>query len=176
MKSYSLWGVLATSSFAALAACSVTTNNINTTEGGTGDDAATDGGGSSSGAGSSSGGSSSGASSSGGSSSGAASDAGDGGSCRANLTIGAAACDTCMKANCCAELITCDTPGDAGVDDAGLTSCEQSLDCVVGLSSTSDAGISQALSDCFGGDASAAPADLTGLLSCASTHCFADCN
>ncbi len=182
MKSYSLWGVLGTGCFTALAlaACSVTTNNINTTpEGGGGDDgAATDGGGSSSG-GSSSGASSSGGSSSGGSSSGGVAEGGgeggEGGTCQAALTVGSTACDTCMKANCCTELTTCDTPGDAGVNDAGLTVCEQNLDCVVRDAANADASLNVGLSDCFSGDASAAPADLTALLSCASAHCATDC-
>ncbi len=179
MKSYSLWGVLGTSSFAALAlaACTVTTNNINTNEGGTGDDSSAADGSSSSSGGSSSGGSSSGGSSSGGSSSGVT-DAGDGGgTCSVGIASadgGPSACDTCMEANCCAELVACDTPGEAGVDDAGLTACENSLDCVVQLLSP-DSGISQSLSDCFGGNASAAPADLTGLLNCATSHCATEC-
>jgi hypothetical protein len=185
MKNYSLFGVLGVGSAAALAlvsACTVTTIN-NTGEGGAGggDDAAADSTGSSS-SGGSSGASSSGASADGptegaASSSGAGDSGGDGGSCAANLTIGAAACDTCMKANCCSDLVACDAPGDAGVNDAGLTECEVLLDCTLNYSATADAGLTESLQTCSGGDASTgAPAVLTTLLSCASTHCGTACN
>jgi hypothetical protein len=79
-----------------------------------------------------------------------------------------------MEANCCAQLVACDAADEAGVDDAGLTSCEESLSCVVGLVGP-DSGVDQALSDCFAGDASAAPTSLTDLLTCASTMCATQC-
>jgi hypothetical protein len=182
MKSYSLFGVLGMSSAAALAlvsACTVTTTNINTGEGGTpGDDGSTADSGSSSGtsSSSSSGSSNDSATEGAASSSGAGDSGGDGGSCSAMLVIGAATCDACMKASCCNELIACDTPTDAGVTDAGLTECETLLDCTLNYANTSDAGLTDALQTCAGGDASAgAPAVLNTLLNCASSHCAAEC-
>src|SRR5579884_3787569 len=61
----------------------------------------------------------------------ASSDTGaDGGGCVLPITTGAAACDQCVEAHCCPQAAACDTPGDGGVNDAGLTECEQLTGCV----------------------------------------------
>lgn len=180
MNSYSLLGVLGVG-FAGILAFGACTSN--TTVNSSGDDAGSSSGGDDSSVADGASSSSSSSSSSGsglGSSSGsgeASTDAPvDGGLCTAALTIGSADCDTCMKASCCDALIACDTPDDAGVDDAGNTACESLLNCALTYAATSDAGLSDAVGTCNGGDAATgASTTLTTLLSCAQTNCASQC-
>jgi hypothetical protein len=182
MKSYSLIGVLGAGLTAILfGACTVTTNNYGAdggdagTSSGGGDDGSTtgDGGGSSSG-------SSSGSTSSSGSSSGSAEASTDAGTCTANVTVGSAACDNCIKASCCTELTACDTADDAGLDDAGNTACENLLGCALSYAAANDAAVGSGdLNTCAGATTDAAPsgatATATTLLNCAMAHCAAQC-
>ncbi|MGH7439304.1 MAG: hypothetical protein ACRENE_26760 [Polyangiaceae bacterium] len=191
MKSYSLIGVLG-AGFAALAfgACTVTsTTNSNgddagsTSSSGGGDDSSIDGASSGSSSGStSSSGSSSGTSSSSGSS-GASSEGGEAGAtCNVSFSVGAMACDTCVQANCCSQLMMCDS-SDAGggtVDDAGNTECYNTLVCAIQFAATSDAGLTNDdINTCAGvtGDAAASGGAATaiGLLDCAMAHCATEC-
>jgi hypothetical protein len=189
MKSYSLYGVLGlgVAALVAPAACTVTSTTINNTDDGgiVGDDTTlgTDTGSSSSGA--SSGGSetSTEASSSSSSSSGGDS-GGDAGACPGapeivNIDGGAfPECNSCIQANCCAQIQACDSPDAGGgiVDDATATTlCEDKLGCAVGLLKLDAGTLTQNLATCFFDDASAAPASLTNLVSCAGTNCSTQC-
>jgi hypothetical protein len=57
--------------------------------------------------------------------------AAEGGTCAVPADTGSAVCDQCIDAMCCTESITCATPDDAGVDDAGASACAQLAQCVV---------------------------------------------
>jgi hypothetical protein len=182
MKSYSLFGVLGFGLAALAAACTVNSTTINNGGNDGGDDSTT----SASGSGGSSSGSSTDGSSEGSttssssSSSGGGDSGGDAEACTGAPTIlaadgGPSDCDACMKAHCCTQLLACDNPDGGVVDDAGTTICEDKLACVVGLVTVDSGSINENLATCFDGDASAAPATLTGLLSCASTNCATQC-
>jgi hypothetical protein len=90
------------------------------------------------------------------------------------FTTGAPACDTCVQANCCTAAATCDVPDDAGLSDAGLTSCEQLVSCVSDF--CADGG---SLSDCEGTCnptyAQSVQTSANDLLTCTSTNCQAQC-
>ena len=103
--------------------------------------------------------------------------AGDGAASCGSFTTGAAACDACVQAQCCDTAAACDLPDDAGLDDAGLSACEQLVSCVTDL--CSDGG---SLTDCLGtcsppnglysvAETSAASA----LLTCVTTNCAQSC-
>jgi hypothetical protein len=69
-------------------------------------------------------------------------DAGDaGGSCSVALDTGSADCDSCVATSCCTQLTSCDTPDDAGVNDAGASACEQLISCINDYNTSTDAGI-----------------------------------
>jgi hypothetical protein len=175
MKSYSLFGFVGAGCALALAmgACSVTTTNINGDDSGT----SSSSGGSSSGGGDDSATEASSGGSSSSSSSGAGDSGGDAGLCpSAALQIDPPACDTCVKTSCCAQLTACDTPGAAGVDDAGFTECENLLSCTLAYATAQDAGLTESLSTCSGGVDGGAPlTTLNALLACASAHCATEC-
>jgi hypothetical protein len=57
--------------------------------------------------------------------------AGEGGTCAVPADTGSAVCDQCIDAMCCTQSIACATPDDAGVDDAGASTCAQLAQCVV---------------------------------------------
>ncbi len=90
------------------------------------------------------------------------------------FTTGAPACDTCVQANCCTAAATCDVPDDTGLNDAGLTSCEQLVSCVSDL--CADGG---SLSDCEGTCnltyAQSVQTSANDLLTCTSMNCQAQC-
>jgi hypothetical protein len=54
----------------------------------------------------------------------------DAGTCPVGIDTGIAACDQCIEAACCQQWVTCGTPDDAGVDDAGASACVQLTQCV----------------------------------------------
>jgi hypothetical protein len=81
----------------------------------------------------------------------------DAGACNAGLTLGSAACNACVSASCCAELLACDS------------SCQSDLQCALNYSATSDAGLADALSVCGSG----VPAHT--LVNCMTSKCFAQC-
>jgi hypothetical protein len=69
-------------------------------------------------------------------------DAGDsGGSCAVALDTGSADCDSCVATSCCTQLTSCDTPDDAGVNDAGASACEQLITCINDFNTSTDAGV-----------------------------------
>jgi hypothetical protein len=171
MKNYAWLGVIGIGTLVA-AACTVnsTTNNNGTGLDGGGEDSSTaDGSGSSS---------SSGGSSSGGSDASTTTDGG--GTCAAQVPVAGAACDACVKSHCCSELTACDTADDAGVDDAGMTTCEQLLQCTLTYAATADASLTESISTCSGGEGgmtySAAAQQLaTMLITCTGTNCATEC-
>ncbi|HZU84655.1 MAG TPA: hypothetical protein VE987_17115, partial [Polyangiaceae bacterium] len=60
----------------------------------------------------------------------------DAGTCPIGASTGSTSCDQCLESQCCAQIVACDTPDDAGVDDGGASACEQlvqcTLDCAAG--------------------------------------------
>jgi hypothetical protein len=100
---------------------------------------------------------------------------GDGGGGCMLSGFGTAACDDCVSANCCPEITTCDTEGDAGRDDAGHTTCGQNLGCIlVNVNPPPDSGqppfsVPAAIQACGSAAAEAA------LANCAASHCGTEC-
>jgi hypothetical protein len=81
-----------------------------------------------------------------------------------------------MKTSCCTQLVACETPDDAGVDDAGNSACISLFTCAVTYSTTYDAGLDDAVQTCNEGDAATnASTLLSTLLSCASASCASVC-
>ena len=69
-------------------------------------------------------------------------DAGDGGTCSLGVDTGNPACDQCLMSQCCSQILACDTPDEAGVDDGGNSACEQLLSCYAScLTGNPDAGV-----------------------------------
>jgi hypothetical protein len=101
----------------------------------------------------------------------------DGGTCSIGLDTGSADCDTCVAANCCTQLTTCDTPDDAGVDDAGFSSCEQLLSCIndanASADASADAGVGE--SDCNPSYTTDEQTNAEGVLTCIRTSCGTQC-
>jgi hypothetical protein len=174
MKNYAWLGVIG---MGALLAAACTVNNNNVTGNDSGEDSST-----ADGSGSSSGGSS------GGDTGTPTPDTGTGdggGGCTLAISTGSMTCDTCAQAHCCAEVNTCDQAGDGGVDDAGMSKCEQLAtspcvkDCV---SPPPDSGVEagslmSCLSTCAG--AGANPTDITNasnVLTCFATSCPTECS
>ncbi len=105
----------------------------------------------------------------------------DSSSCPVSINTGSAACDQCTGASCCAEFVACDTADDAGVDDAGLSACEQLTtqvsECVIGRP---DAGLDAGtFSSCYAlwKDAYSVSAqqEAQALFSCLSAKCPQAC-
>ncbi|MDP9001450.1 MAG: hypothetical protein M3O46_15220 [Myxococcota bacterium] len=63
----------------------------------------------------------------------------DSGMCPVGIDTSVAACDQCIETMCCAQWVTCTTPDDAGVDDAGRSQCVQLVECALAWAA-SDAG------------------------------------
>jgi hypothetical protein len=90
------------------------------------------------------------------------------------FTTGSPTCDACIQQSCCGPAATCDVPDDTGLDDAGLTGCEQLVSCVSDF--CADGG---SLSDCEGTCdpiySNSVQMSAHDLLTCATTNCQAEC-
>ena len=102
------------------------------------------------------------------------------GLCAVGLDTGNTTCDTCIEANCCSELQTCDVPDDAGVT-GNLTACEHLFECLYAcLYPSADSGQpASTLSDCqdlCGLSYSATAAtSAAALATCSTTKCTTAC-
>jgi hypothetical protein len=94
------------------------------------------------------------------------------------------ACQACVDAHCCAQLLTCDSIDAGGgpvVDDAGSTECVGAITCAVAYATSHpDAGlgpsdISTCATDVDGGTTTGGATALT-VLTCVQTNCAAECN
>jgi hypothetical protein len=106
-------------------------------------------------------------------------DAPDAASCGA-LSLGSVACDMCTAAHCCTEVRTCDTPDDAGTDDAGNTSCEQLLACSIDLAQGDGGTLDAGFFSCVGGEGGtnytpSQQATTSALIDCVNTNCSSVC-
>jgi hypothetical protein len=72
------------------------------------------------------------------------------GACAVTASTGSTGCDQCLDSQCCSALVSCDTPDDAGVNDAGASACEQLLGCIRDcIAGNPDAGVPPStLSEC----------------------------
>jgi hypothetical protein len=101
----------------------------------------------------------------------------DAGTCSASLVIGSAACDLCMKAQCCGAMVACDMADDAGVDDGGASACVQLLKCTADLCNAMDGGsLRDCLSTCGASYTTSEQNSGTAVISCAETHCSSECH
>jgi len=101
-------------------------------------------------------------------------------SCGALSFDNGGACDTCAQTNCCSDLAACDTADSSGLNDAGLTGCEQILDCAFSFCMTpaADGGamsLDECLSTCNGSYPAAQQQTAGTLVTCVSTHCATEC-
>ena len=94
--------------------------------------------------------------------------------CGVALDTGSAECDTCVAASCCTQLTTCDTPDDAGVNEAGLDSCEQLLTCINDINGT-DGGADSGMATCDPSYGSTVQTAAAAVLSCIETSCATQC-
>ncbi|HLK38241.1 MAG TPA: hypothetical protein VKU41_15870 [Polyangiaceae bacterium] len=101
--------------------------------------------------------------------------------CNTTVTSGSAACDMCLQANCCQQVVACDTPDDAGVDDAGLSMCEKLIGCVSDCvsppaGSNVDAGTTSSCFSTCGASYSTAEVNAANtLVSCTTASCASMC-
>jgi hypothetical protein len=99
-----------------------------------------------------------------------------GATCGIGVATGTAACDTCIEASCCTALTTCDTPDDAGVDDAGSSSCEQLVACIDDVNASDPDGGADAGDICNASYAADVQAKAAGFFGCIATSCATPCS
>ena len=111
----------------------------------------------------------------------AAPDSSDGGVCSVGASSGSAACDQCLSTQCCAQLVACDTPDEAGVDDAGNSACESILSCLDAcVTGNPDAGVppeslSMCETDCGNAYSPQEQQAATNLVQCQASSCAQAC-
>jgi hypothetical protein len=86
-------------------------------------------------------------------------------------------CEVCAASNCCAESTACSSGPPA--DDAGLTDCEEIVDCYQGPTGCTnpdsgfDAG--ECVTVCQAGHTSTGQAQFVALFNCTAQHCAQQC-
>ncbi len=104
-----------------------------------------------------------------------------GGTCSVVAATGNASCDACVTSACCSALTACETPDDAGVDDAGLSACEQLIECTVDcIRGNPDAGsppdtLANCTPLCAPSYSATAQQNAIGLLLCEQANCTQQC-
>ncbi len=94
--------------------------------------------------------------------------------CAVALSTGDPTCDTCVATSCCTQLTGCDTPDDAGVDDAGFSACEQLLGCINDVNSA-DGGTDGGATTCDPTYSSGEQTSATAVLTCIESACATQC-
>jgi hypothetical protein len=86
-------------------------------------------------------------------------------------------CEVCVSSHCCAESTACGS-GPA-VDDAGLSDCEEIVDCYQGPTgcTTPDSGFDagECTTVCEAGHTTQGQADFAALFNCTAQHCATEC-
>jgi hypothetical protein len=95
--------------------------------------------------------------------------------CAVALSTGDATCDTCVATSCCTQLTGCDTPDDAGVDDAGFSACEQLLGCINDFNTSADGGTDGGAAACNSSYSSGEQTSATAVLTCIESSCATQC-
>jgi hypothetical protein len=105
----------------------------------------------------------------------------DSGVCAVSAVTGSASCDQCLIGHCCSQLMACDTPDNAGVNDAGASACEQLLSCILDcVAGNPDAGVAAGTrADCQNvcnpSYTSSEQQNASAVLDCQMSNCTSSC-